>query len=98
MMSANPALSGSYAPGKVVRSPLTAIALSYAAFDLRGCIADCIFEPFFTPGAEGIGMGLSISRSDMGSQSRRLSLGLGSERVRLEFTLPIDPNDACSLR
>jgi hypothetical protein len=90
MMSANPALSGSYAPGKVVRSPLTAIALSYAALDLRGCITDCIFEPFFTPGAEGIGMGLSISRSIIESHGGRLGIGPSSTGALFEFTLPSD--------
>jgi PAS domain S-box-containing protein len=57
-------------------------------------IADRIFEPFFTTKAEGIGMGLSISRSIIESHGGRLSLLPTSEGALFEFTLPLDPNDA----
>jgi PAS domain S-box-containing protein len=54
-----------------------------------------IFEPFFTTKAEGIGMGLSISRSIMESHGGRLSLVPGSSKGAVfQFTLPIKPNDA----
>jgi PAS domain S-box-containing protein len=54
-----------------------------------------IFEPFVTTKAEGIGMGLSISRSIMESHGGRLSLVPdSSEGAVFQFTIPIKPNDA----
>jgi PAS domain S-box-containing protein len=57
-------------------------------------IADRIFEPFFTTKAEGIGMGLSISRSIIESHGGHLSIEPDSQGARFQFTLPIAPNDA----
>jgi PAS domain S-box-containing protein len=57
-------------------------------------LANRIFEPFFTSKVEGIGMGLSISRSIIESHGGQLSLAPGSEGAEFQFTLPIDPNDA----
>ncbi len=57
-------------------------------------LADRIFEPFFTTKAEGIGMGLSISRSIIESHGGQLSIVPGSHGSVFQFTLPIDPNDA----
>ena len=57
-------------------------------------LADRIFEPFFTTKAEGIGMGLSISRSIIESHGGQLSIVPGSRGAVFQFTLPIDPNDA----
>jgi PAS domain S-box-containing protein len=57
-------------------------------------LADRIFEPFFTTKAEGIGMGLSISRSIIESHGGQLSIAPGSQGTVFQFTLPIDPNDA----
>ena len=57
-------------------------------------LADHIFEPFFTTKAEGIGMGLAISRSIIESHGGRLSIAPGSQGAVFQFTLPINPNDA----
>jgi signal transduction histidine kinase len=50
--------------------------------------ADRIFEPFFTTKAEGIGMGLSISRSIVESHGGRLWADSGPEGALFQFTLP----------
>ena len=57
-------------------------------------LADRIFEPFFTTKAEGIGMGLSISRSIIESHGGHLSMARGSQGALFQFTLPFNPNDA----
>jgi PAS domain S-box-containing protein len=56
-------------------------------------LADRIFEPFFTTRAEGIGMGLSISRSIIESHGGQLSLKPASQGALFQFTLPVAPND-----
>jgi signal transduction histidine kinase len=50
--------------------------------------ADRIFEPFFTDKPEGIGMGLSISRSIVESHGGRLWAVSGANGALFEFTLP----------
>jgi len=57
-------------------------------------LTDHIFEPFFTTKAEGIGMGLAISRSIIESHGGHLSIAPGSPGAVFQFTLPINPNDA----
>jgi len=47
-----------------------------------------IFQPFFTTKAEGIGMGLSISRSIIESHGGRLWAESGLEGTLFQFTLP----------
>jgi two-component system sensor histidine kinase/response regulator len=57
-------------------------------------VADRIFEPFFTTKTEGIGMGLSISRSIIESHGGDLSLTPSSQGALFQFTLPVNPNGA----
>ena len=53
-------------------------------------LADRIFEPFFTTKTEGIGMGLSISRSIIESHGGQLSLASNSRGALFQFILPVD--------
>jgi C4-dicarboxylate-specific signal transduction histidine kinase len=58
---------------------------------LRPEIEDRIFEPFFTTKPQGIGMGLSISRSIIESHRGRLWAETGRAGGALfQFTIPID--------
>jgi PAS domain S-box-containing protein len=57
-------------------------------------LVDGIFEPFFTTKAEGIGMGLAISRSIIESHGGQLSLVSASRGALFQFILPVNPKDA----
>jgi PAS domain S-box-containing protein len=57
-------------------------------------LAGGIFEAFFTTKAEGIGMGLAISRSIIESHGGHLSLVPVSQGALFQFTLPVISNGA----
>jgi PAS domain S-box-containing protein len=58
---------------------------------LSGEIAEQIFDPFFTTKPQGIGMGLSISRSIIESHNGRLwAASSPSGGAVFQFTIPID--------
>ena len=52
-------------------------------------LVDRIFEPFFTTKAQGIGMGLSISRSIVESHGGRLWAESGPDGALFQFILPV---------
>jgi C4-dicarboxylate-specific signal transduction histidine kinase len=51
--------------------------------------ADRMFDPFFTTKPEGVGMGLTISRSIIDAHGGRLWATPGESGMVLNFTLPI---------
>jgi PAS domain S-box-containing protein len=53
-------------------------------------VAERVFEPFFTTKAEGIGMGLAISRSIIQSHGGQLSHASAPQGAVFQFILPID--------
>jgi PAS domain S-box-containing protein len=57
-------------------------------------LGDRIFEPFFTTKAEGIGMGLSISRSILESHGGQLSFLPTFQGALFQFVLPVDQSEA----
>jgi len=71
------------------------ISVEDSGVGLRPGIGDRIFEPFFTTKPQGIGMGLSISRSIVESHRGRLWAEPGRTGGALfQFTIPLDSGDS----
>jgi signal transduction histidine kinase len=67
------------------------ISVEDSGIGLRPEIERRIFEPFFTTKPQGIGMGLSISRSIVESHCGHLWAESGrSNGALFQFTIPID--------
>jgi PAS domain S-box-containing protein len=62
---------------------------------VNAAIADRIFDPFFTTKPQGIGMGLSISRSIVESHGGKLwARSRPSGGAAFQFTIPVNPQEA----
>ena len=71
------------------------ISVEDSGVGLRPGIGDRIFEPFFTTKPQGIGMGLSISRSIVESHRGHLWAEPGRTGGALfQFTIPLDSGDS----
>lgn len=71
------------------------ISVEDSGIGLRPEIENRIFEPFFTTKPQGIGMGLSISRSIVESHRGRLWAESGRPSGALfQFTIPLDTGDS----
>jgi PAS domain S-box-containing protein len=70
------------------RNGAAQVAIQDSGPGLDSTIADRIFEPFFTTKAQGMGMGLPISRTIIEAQGGRLWAGSGGGGARFHFTLP----------
>ena len=67
------------------------VAVSDAGSGISKEMMDRVFEPFFTTMRDGMGMGLSISRTIVEAHGGRLWLSQNSGRgCTLSFTLPTD--------
>ena len=71
------------------------ISVEDSGIGLRPEIESRVFEPFFTTKPQGIGMGLSISRSIVESHSGHLWAESGrSNGALFQFTIPLDSGDS----
>jgi nitrogen fixation/metabolism regulation signal transduction histidine kinase len=85
IIAADAALTGSYEYDEARLSTLICVSSSYAAPDLEGRLTA---EPFFTAKPQGIGMGLSISRSIVESNGGRLWTETDAVGAIFQSTLP----------
>jgi two-component system sensor kinase FixL len=66
------------------------VAIAYTGPGLDPAIAQRIFEPFFTTKSDGLGMGLSISRSIVEAHGGYLRLSPRAPHgTAFHFTIPI---------
>lgn len=71
-----------------VKSEAIVVRIEDSGPGLPADVSDRIFEPFFTIKPEGMGLGLSISRSIVEAHGGRLSYIPGSEGAIFEFAFP----------
>ena len=75
---------------KFVNPPLVKVAVRDRGTGLRHDQLEKMFEPFFTTKPDGLGMGLSISRSIIEAHAGRLWAENNSDRgATFYFTLPV---------
>jgi signal transduction histidine kinase len=68
------------------------IVVEDCGIGLSAEIADKIFQPFFTTKEQGIGMGLSISRTIVESHAGHLWATPSAPRGAIfQFTIPVEP-------
>ena len=80
---------------RVIDREHVAVAVTDHGTGCEAQILDRLFDPFFTTKSQGLGMGLTISRSIIESHGGRLTAQSNLTRgLTLEFTLPIRPGVA----
>ena len=76
---------------EAIRSDTVRVGVRDGGPGLSGDVRDKIFEPFFTTKREGIGMGLSISRSIVEAHGGRLWAENNADRgATFYFTVPVE--------
>ena len=56
---------------------------------IPAAVSERVFEPFFTTKAEGLGMGLAISRTIVEAHDGRLDVEPGTPGTTFRFRLPV---------
>jgi C4-dicarboxylate-specific signal transduction histidine kinase len=76
-------------PGRVAL-----VAIEDSGVGLKASQMDQLFEPFYTTKPDGLGLGLSISRSIIEAHGGRLWAETGAGRGAIfKFTVPLDPDE-----
>ena len=82
-----PATSKSRDPADEV--PVVTVTVEDNGPGVTKAVAGRMFEPFFTAGGNGIGLGLTIGRSIVESHGGRLWFAPGEDGAAFHFTLPV---------